>query len=583
MAHFSPPFGSDALSHESEWSRGCVVNKDKGNCNSDEFQTGIHPLPLKLQILGIMVAFNVEVDTSLLSLPLDSVNENCAFQPEDKRLLETSFGSARDTSHTERDVLETSRSAMHMHSSILDITEDCDEDEEYAALDGSFLFPEVSATADPLNESLDYRHPSAYQEVTSPAAHHQQHCCVPLPRTEMMTTTHDTSLLDRMTERFVETLCFKGEKELKEQETLAWETTKRSVEYDILELLGCTSAPNEDEMEQVWAWSQSILNCVMPVKALDHISLPPRPRRQSMRERASRLHRLRTERAMQGSSKQQQQQQLFQSPSPSPTSVLLQNRVRSMDDRILQLSVLHPSGVSQLEDDLEKQIGYGMEPISNCEEIELGYDSDPEEFSFYENRLEPPVKLLVATPLLPPPPPAVRRSTVQQECISTTVQDSLNQTWTLTWHQANKRPVCINAWIERGTLVQSNNRMLEPNLMWREVYQADLPKRKLNPTSKKPFNVRLLNICRILEAPATLDRAAYPTVRPSCSFLIRTSDDTEYIFQAATAEQRNQVVRRWKLCVARFATLAVLEDMPAITAEFFTPMVTSQMLVPNYL
>jgi hypothetical protein len=34
--------------------------------------------------------------------------------------------------------------------------------------------------------------------------------------------------------------------------------------------------------------------------------------------------------------------------------------------------------------------------------------------------------------------------------------------------------------------------------------------------------------------------------------------------------------------VARFATLAVLEDMRAITLEFFSPMITSQMLVPDY-
>jgi hypothetical protein len=132
-------------------------------------------------------------------------------------------------------------------------------------------------------------------------------------------------------------------------------------------------------------------------------------------------------------------------------------------------------------------------------------------------------------------------------------------------------------------LVQSSNLMLEPNLMWREAYQGDLTdKRKLNSSSQKPFSVRLLNLCRILEAPANLDRSIYPLARISCSFLVRTSSDEEFLFEAASPQQRDEVLCRWKICVARFATLAVLEDMDAITREFFSPMVTSQMLVPDY-
>jgi hypothetical protein len=413
----------------------------------------------------------------------------------------------------------------------------------------------------------------------------------------------NTSLLDRMTESFVESLCFGKKDVVGTLETvdnhMTWEGTKRLLEYDILELLGCASAPDEDEMEQVWAWNQSMLNCVRPEQALgnnshDHMNIPspPRPRRHSARQRAARLHRLRTERDILMEPKHTT---LFPSPSPSPTSVLqITNRVRSMDDRILQ-RMKDPVvvRVCQLEDDLEKRIGFGIDPILR-EEEELGYDSDPEDF--LENRLQvdPPVLL---SPIRSKAkntnantsrsnPKANYHFAMQEENVGTTVQDSLNLTWTLTWHRgkdvSRQHGVCINAWIERGTMVQSSNLMLEPNLMWREAYQADLGIRKLNASSQKPFNVRLLNLCRILEAPANLDRSIYPLARISCSFMVKTSDDQEFLFEAASVEERDEVVRRWKLCVARFATLAVLEDMRAITLEFFSPMITSQMLVPDY-
>jgi hypothetical protein len=542
------------------------------------------------------MVLNVEVqyglaDASLRSLPMDPPGiENCAVNDK-SHFADTSFRSSRDTSHCERDVLETSRTATSiMHSSILDVTEDCDDEDEENADRGScsFLFPDANTSLhDPLNESLDYHPPQYVEEAMSPPVH----CCsAPTPLTPTdMTGPQDISLLDRMTESFVESLCFHGDKEVVKPENtvgqfittvdqyISWEGTKRLVEYDILELLGCSSPPDEDEIEQVWAWNHTILNCVRPEQALQAIPSPPRPRRHSLRERASRLHRLRTERAMVAP-----KQTCRPSLSPSPTSVMLQPRVRSMDDRILQLASIKKDCMrfGLLEEDLEKRIGFGIDPILNEEEEELRYDSDPEDCFSLENRQrDPPVLLL--SPIRSKP-----KSGMLEEDAGKTVQDCLNSTWTLTWHRGKdvnrKHAVCINAWIERGTLVQSSNLMLEPNLMWREAYQGDLDKRKLNVSSQKPFSVRLLNLCRVLEAPANLDRSIYPLARISCSFLVRTSQDQEFLFEAASPQERDEVVSRWKICVARFATLAVLEDMVAITQEFFTPMITSQMLVPEY-
>lgn len=210
-----------------------------------------------------------------------------------------------------------------------------------------------------------------------------------------------------------------------------------------------------------------------------------------------------------------------------------------------------------LEDDLEKRIGFGIDPILNEEEEELRYDSDPEDCFSLENRQrdDPPVLLL--SPIRPKPTSGSKSAVVLEEDAGKTVQDCLNSTWTLTWHRgrdANRtHAVCIKAWIERGTLVQSSNLMLEPNLMWREAYQGDLDKHKLNISSQKPFSVRLLNLCRILEAPANLDRSIYPLARISCSFLVRTSQEQEFLFEAASPQERDEVVSRWKICVARFA------------------------------
>jgi hypothetical protein len=579
-------------------------------------------------------------DTSLRSLPsmdLPGIDENCDVKDQNN-FSDTSFRSSRDTSHCERDVLETSRTNVSasaisiMHSSILDVTEDdndnCDDDDEENAMDTcNFLFPDAANSHEPLNTSLDYHPPQYVEEAMSPRS---TNCCSvsigppggPSTPTGMTSgSSQDLSLLDRMTESFVESLCFRpGDKKdvlvhaKKDANSfdqyftsgISWEGTKQLVEYDILELLGCSSPADEDEIEQVWAWNQTILNCVRPETlqgSANHIPSPPRgPRRHSARERASRLHRIRTERAMVTGSVQQgphKQPPTHCRPSlsPSPTSVVLQPRVRTMDDRVLQLASIRKDclyfgnspgqGHQSLEDDIEKRIGFGIDPILNEEEEELRYDSDPEDSFTLENRQrcrDSPVLLLSPMRSKPTKSAAVM---LQEQDAGKTVQDCLNSTWTLTWHRGKdvnrQHAVCINAWIERGTLVQSSNLMLEPNLMWREAYQGDLDgKRKLNSSSQKPFSVRLLNLCRILEAPANLDRSIYPLARISCSFLVRTSHDEEFLFEAASPQQRDEVLCRWKICVARFATLAVLEDMEAITHEFFSPMVTSQMLVPEY-
>ena len=108
--------------------------------------------------------------------------------------------------------------------------------------------------------------------------------------------------------------------------------------------------------------------------------------------------------------------------------------------------------------------------------------------------------------------------------------------------------------------------------MWRDAYHPDLAsQRKLNfSTTKGPRQICLLSICRIIEAQK-IDRKKYPFVKKSCSFLIRTSDDEEFVFEAMNQKQRDHIVHMWKLVVARLASQAVVGDGEGMVGEFFVP------------
>jgi hypothetical protein len=181
-----------------------------------------------------------------------------------------------------------------------------------------------------------------------------------------------------------------------------------------------------------------------------------------------------------------------------------------------------------------------------------GYDSDP------ELRLPSSVR--------------VHSSVVLEELnddysvlsIPTIVQETFNITWTLTYHAPRSSPVVCRAWMERGTLLANSNSMLEPNLMWRPAVSTN------SIFETPPKSIRLLSICRIMKGER-LDRSRYPFAQSARCFWIRTTDNNDYLFQASSEMERDTVMLRWKHCVARFASLAVLEDMTAILNEFVLP------------
>ena len=361
------------------------------------------------------------------------------------------------------------------HNSILNITEDDDDDDEdgLQVQKSHILFPELQRADIP--QTPDASHPW---------------CEIAPPSSEVSRRGHE-SVLDSVTERLA--LCFPSQKDV--LSPCHW-PAPRVLEYDLLELLGCVNPPTAEEMTRVWTWNKSIL--------YTESTSDPAPRRQSLEERALRVHRIRNEQTMPSVATK-----LYNPATPSLRS-------RSMND-------------------------YGKPQWISSDE---GYDSDPE--------------------IRPPPPThlhlAPRRS-LPATTVAETVAESWNLHWTLTWH-TNKTSHRVSAWLERGTILGESGLLLEPNLMWRHVHQE--PGRQLNESSKKPYTIRMLNICRIL--PMT----SWPNVwaRPDCLLVVRTVEEEEYVLEAASVAERNDVVRRWKLTVARFASMAVTEDLDGIYEEF---------------
>lgn len=171
-------------------------------------------------------------------------------------------------------------------------------------------------------------------------------------------------------------------------------------------------------------------------------------------------------------------------------------------------------------------------------------------------------------------------------------QETLNSTWTFTWHPNpqnvkdfgldSSKPVCVNIWIERGTALP-NGHVTEPTIMWRDAYQPNLQaKHQLNKSTQNPWTMRLLNTCRVAGCTGSLDRAVYPMARRLNCFVLRTSQGNhEFLFETPCEDEVQNVCERWKVTIARFASLAVTEDIDTIEREFFHPTSTSQMLIVN--
>lgn len=380
--------------------------------------------------------------------------------------------------------------------------------------------------------------------------------------------------------------------------TEASSTPATSVSVDVWQLLGCATSPVDAEMEEIWN-----LHTGEMIRQSGH-KMPPA--RASIKRRLKRIHGLRMERVS-GASRHgvtiASHARRISSPRVSDYNL---NNSDPNHPRVLERAY------SMQDDPLAFFIGQGIDPIPMNDDENDGYDSDPEVNSSFHTPQ--------STSLYPQPASVEKHEIMQAEPLpfdetemkysvqvrlfqgigksangilgqnltysSSPFQRSLNSTWTLTWHPnpdniaeygISHKPICVNIWLERGTVIANSGIVVEPAFMWRDAYQPMLGQRKLNSSTQKPWSMRLLNACRITPC-VNLDRTKYPFARQNCSFLLKSCTGEEFLLEAKGRDEVKTITERWKLAVARFASLAVTEDVNGIAREFFHPTVDSQML-----
>ncbi len=420
------------------------------------------------------------------------------------------------------------------------------------------------------------------------------------------------------------------------------QSSKAIVSMDIWRLLGCSNSPGESELEEIWSLRtpQEMLKIG---KQPETQKASKQPVRASIRRRMKRIHRLRMDdRRISGASRHGVTITNHCLDSSYRTLNNIRNDIHmnknsnannAVNDTSFEghesseSPLLQPSyraidkSYSMLDDPLEEFIGKGLvDPIPV--QVEDGYDSDPEVNCYSASssmitdspssqldRMEEDSAFASVPVPFPLPSDApqhhddllVNPIPTDEIEMRESVQQTLNSTWTLTWHPnpqnrkeyniTHSKPICINMWLERGAVMTNSGVVVEPAFMWRDAYQPLLlTQHKLNTSSQKPWSMRLLNACRITPyfsspngaARNSIDRSKYPLARKNASFLLKSCGGEEFLLEAKSPEDAIAITERWKLVVARFACLAVTEDVGGIAKEFFHPTSDSRMLtVPD--
>mmetsp|Transcript_25575 Transcript_25575/g.38188 ORF Transcript_25575/g.38188 Transcript_25575/m.38188 type:complete len:737 (-) Transcript_25575:159-2369(-) len=145
------------------------------------------------------------------------------------------------------------------------------------------------------------------------------------------------------------------------------------------------------------------------------------------------------------------------------------------------------------------------------------------------------------------------------------VDNFQHATMNLTWHMPGQAPVCVKAWIEQGSRLHS--RIIQPRLVWRNaaipktMSKGVLPSVELN-------SVELLDIYRVLHC--TDDKENYPFAKPTQSFVVTTSNDGLYLFEAKSVEEKEMCMNGLKNLVSRLASMIIVGD-DGVFDEFFNP------------
>lgn len=145
----------------------------------------------------------------------------------------------------------------------------------------------------------------------------------------------------------------------------------------------------------------------------------------------------------------------------------------------------------------------------------------------------------------------------------------------LLWHPTpskalpSRAPLCVSAWIERGTYLLTQA-FVQPKFMWRAAREMNLGSNRLNVATEAPERLDLLDIARIRDTP-DIDRQQFPFANKRRCFLIETQTEI-HLFEAQSVRDKKRIVFGLKLTVSRLASLIMTRDSKAVE-EFFEPAV----------
>lgn len=115
-----------------------------------------------------------------------------------------------------------------------------------------------------------------------------------------------------------------------------------------------------------------------------------------------------------------------------------------------------------------------------------------------------------------------------------------------------------------------NQLFVHPKFMWKPAFEPHLTtQRKVNVNADK---LDLLGVSRVYSM-TTIDRRRHPFALQSKCFALEFHDE-EFVFQARTTKERDDLVFAFKLLIARLASLLLTRDFRAIE-EFFEPVDSS--------
>ncbi len=167
------------------------------------------------------------------------------------------------------------------------------------------------------------------------------------------------------------------------------------------------------------------------------------------------------------------------------------------------------------------------------------------------------------------------------------VKNFTHRTLQLKWHRPGMPPQAIVAWIEHGSRLQDH--IVQPRLVWRSACQNPMLIRSLPSSprmaSHKPlrgknaveltqqefYSFQLLEVYRILNANASKKcLLEHPLAKRDRCFVVTTSEEESYVFEATSRKERDELIYVLKLVVSRLASLIIVGDN-TVFHEFFDP------------